>query len=70
MASRAELERDLLRAAGKVHRCEEATKAAACNRDRLVLELRRVDPQPSLRTVADLAGISHAQVRNLEQADG
>lgn len=70
MTGRAKLERDLARARDRVSKKKLELDALEDERDRLVVELRRLPDPPSARAVAELAGISNPWVLKLEKGAG
>ena len=67
---RARLERELVRARRRVEVAEERLAREKAARDRLVVDLRRLEEPPSARAVAELAGISNPWVLKLEKEAG
>lgn len=67
---RARLERDLVKARTRVEKAELRLATEKAYRDGLIVELRRLEEPPSLRSVADLAGVSNPWVLKLERGAG
>ena len=67
---RARLERELVKARTRVEKAELRLATEKAYRDRLVVDLRRLEEPPSARAVAELAGISNPWVLKLEKGSG
>jgi hypothetical protein len=67
---RARLERELVKARARVEKAESLVAREKNYRDALIVDLRRLEEPPSLRFVADLAGVSNPWVLKLERGAG
>lgn len=66
--TRDRLERELGKTVDELERAEHAAAKLRTKRDRLVVELRRLEDPPSLRKLAVMARLSNPRILQLERA--